>query len=1216
MAVNWTTEQMQVISLRDQNILVSAAAGSGKTAVLVERIITRLTKDADPIDVDQLLVVTFTEAAAGEMKERIAQAIDKAAEEHPEDAHLRKQAALVHSARITTIDSFCLSVIREYFHTIDLDPGFRIAEEGELKLLKKDVLKEVLEANYEKGDPEFLQFVETFAQGRTDDELEDLIMQMYEFAGSYPDPSKTLDQWNNAYQIPLSENQELLNYAASQVCSFLEDVRMNLQKAEHLLAQPGAAMKDVNFFAQEKQMLSPLLEIAGENPKGEDYFQRLSQAMGQITSWETIPRKAKDDPGIHAEFKELRDEWKERIKKLQEAYFFTSFAEMEEDMALCRPCMDVMIRLVKEFSEAFQNKKIEKNLIDFRDMEHYALDILTKKTEEGRVPSEVALDYQEQFREVMIDEYQDSNFLQEAILTSVSRMSRGEYNLFMVGDVKQSIYRFRLSRPELFMDKYENYSQEAGPLRRIDLHMNFRSRGEVLRSVNDIFYQIMRKSLGKITYNDEAALYTGALDYGEIAGNETELLILDTSISEEEDAAQEGEQEEILSSRMRTKEEMEARFVALKIKEVMESQRIWDRKAGSFRPCEYRDIVILMRSMTASDIYARVMMDEGIPAYTTSRSGYFETLEIGWILEYLKLLDNFRQDVSLAAVLRSPYVGCTNEELARIKKLAPELSFAQAVLEAKELKEFEKIREFYAQYQEIRKKVPYLSVRELLEELMELQGYREYIAAMPGGQQRRANLDMLLIRAKTYEATSYKGLFHFVRYVEQLKKYEVEYGEAGIYDEQTNAVRMMTIHKSKGLEFPVVILAGLGRSFNKRDQAGSLSIHPELGAGMDVVDLELRTKVPSFLKKIARSQNKLEALGEELRVLYVAMTRAKEKLIMVGTLKGACEKLDKLEEAGPSELSFGQLSSAGCYLDWILPAAVNLGDGASVRYSAVTIPELSALELGQEEKEHVDKEEFLREIAEESSAYAKKDEAFSQKLQKQFAYRYPYQGEEAYKLKYSVSELKLQAAHLAEESQMGEELVPPEEVLPLRPQFLMEEEISGASRGSAYHRVLELIDFTKEYTAASLRDEIAEFAEKGFLDPKMKDVIWIQDILQFLQSSVGRRMKKAAKNGRLFREQPFVLGVDAKEFYGDAPDGELVLIQGIIDVFFEEDGKLILLDYKTDKVTKEVELVDRYQKQLELYKQALERVTGKEVTESLIYSFRLKETIILGGKQC
>lgn len=844
-------------------------------------------------------------------------------------------------------------------------------------------------------------------------------------------------------------------------------------------------------------------------------------------------------------------------------------------------------------------------MIDFSDMEQYALRILTDQTEEGMVPSEIAEEYQQQFVEIMIDEYQDSNLIQETILNSISTCGSGRYNIFMVGDVKQSIYRFRLSRPELFLEKFDTYDTEDNQTQRIDLHKNFRSRKKVLESVNVIFRQIMTRSLGGIVYDDQAALYPGA-DYPEGNNLDTEVLVID------EDMDDWKEVHESISAR-----ELEARAIAGRIRDLVQSQKVIDKKTGEFRSARYSDIVILTRSISGyADLFTEVLSREGIPVYASTREGYFATREIGLVLDYLRTLDNRRQDIPLAAVLASPIGGLTDEELAVLKSSGKEVPFYQAVADYRKSGASKKIRMklemCLGQMDEFRKIVPYTPMHELLREILDKTGYGDYVSAMPGGNQRRANLDMLIEKARVFENTSYKGLFHFVRYIEQLQKYDVDYGEANMEDEQSDTVRIMTIHKSKGLEFPIVIVAGMGKRFNLQDARSSVVLHARHGIGLDAVDLEQRTKSPSIIKKVIQKEEVLDSLGEELRVLYVALTRAKEKLILTGTLSNLEKKMEEYEMVRwqeKEELTFEMLSTASTYWDWILPALVRKEDEVPIQIHKLTIVDIV--------KESVEEEtvgKLTKTILENWDTEKIYDPVVSEKIREQFGYTYPYVSSYTQKLKFTVSELKKRTYQMEQteesEGELGELLYEETEVVPLLPKFMQEtDELTGASRGTAYHRVMELLDFSQEYKEETLKIQLKMYVETGKMTQDMADCIRKKDILFFLNTRTGERMKRSAGKRLLWKEQPFVLGVDAKEIYDGEQERELILVQGIIDAYFEEEGELVVLDYKTDQIYDENELAEKYHAQLDYYARALEQMSGKKVKEKIIYSFTMRKEI-------
>ncbi len=1206
MGVTWTSEQQKVIDLRGCNILVSAAAGSGKTAVLVERIIKMLTAPIDPVSVDQLLIVTFTEAAAAEMKERIRSAIENKLAAYPDNEHLKQQATLIHNAQITTIHSFCLSVIRDHFHTIDLDPGFRIGEEGELKLLRHDVLEEMLEDHYAEGKQEFFNFVSAYGGGRDDQKIEGLILKLYEFSRSYPDADGWLESCVDAYKVKNAEELEqsaFVKLIKDNARRYLEDAYALLEQGLLLCGEAdGPAAYEAALLADQR-MIEGILAA--------DTFAELSGKMQKV-SWEKLA--ANRDKTVSGEkvsmVKSIREEVKGLLGDLISQYFYEDIEGLLSDLHLAEHGMEILSELTGEFSRRFEEKKREKDMIDFSDMEQYALRILTERTEGAIVPSAVAREYQQQFVEIMIDEYQDSNLIQEAILTSISTISQGKYNIFMVGDVKQSIYRFRLSRPELFMEKFNTYSLEGGEKQRIDLHKNFRSRREVLDSANYIFRQIMTKQLGGIAYDARAALYAGA-DYPECKNCETEIVVINSGKEKMENT------EGAVSER-----ELEARVIAGRIRELIREHQVVDRATGELRGVRYSDIVILTRSVKGfADVFTEVLNREGIPTYAGTKEGYFATQEIGVLLDYLRVLDNWQQDIPLAAVLTSPFCGLTEQELAHVKSEYRKMPFYLAVFHYRKSGKDEGIRtkldRCLSQMELFRERVPYTPMHELLRRILADTGYRDFVSAMPGGEQRRANIDMLMEKAKVFESTSYKGLFHFVRYMEQLKKYDVDYGEAALEDEQSDTVRVMTIHKSKGLEFPVVFVAGMGKRFNMQDARSSAVLHASLGAGLDAIDIEARTKSPTIIKKVIQKEEALDSLGEELRVLYVAFTRAKEKLIITGTISNLEKKMENyrmVRGQKDEQLSFGRLSKATTYWDFLLPAVMRSGPEAPLRVRMLTFSDLVREEMEEETAQRIKKS-----VLEQWDTDRVYEPRVLEMLKEQFGYEYPYQCSRMQKLKFTVSELK-KRVHFPEtledgagqEGDLGEVLYEEPEVVPLIPRFLQkEEEPSGALRGTAYHRIMELLDFRKEYTKELLEEEIEGFLRSGRISKETAECIRPGDLMEFLKNPVCRRMGESARSGKLWKEQPFVIGIDAGEIYPEEPEGEKILVQGIIDVCFEEPDGLVVLDYKTDQVRKAEELTERYHAQLDYYAKALEQMTGKRVKEKVIYSFALKRVIVL-----
>ena len=1284
MGVSWTTEQQQVIDLRNRNILVSAAAGSGKTAVLVERIVKIITDKNHPVDIDHLLIVTFTNAAAAEMRERIGNAIEKALDEQPGDEHLLRQLTLIHNAQITTIDSFCLYVVRNHFHEIDLEPNFRIGDEGELKLLREDVLGRVLEQNYEEPSEAFSDFVEGYASGRTDAALNEMILQLYEFSRSYPWPEKWLDSFVGIYRI---ENREELD-CAEWLAPLTQNIRFVLKDCEQLLKQVLAVtQQDDGPDMYEKAVRSDLEKY--ESLSKLTSFCELSGALSDI-KYDRLAssRGFEGDPDKLELVKSLREQAKDVVKKLCKQYFFCSPEMMIGQLERTEPMLEEVVRLTKQFAEEFAAAKRRKNLVDFHDVEHFALQILVD--EETEKAKKTAEEFRDTFEEIMIDEYQDSNEVQETLLRSISREERGENNIFMVGDVKQSIYRFRLARPELFMKKYDSYSLEESTTQRIDLHKNFRSREEVLTCTNDIFYKIMARSLGNVEYDAEAALYPGASypampvqenPAGEKAAEDEKVSGKQINGFTPEILLADSNDELLEDTDFSDKKTLEAKMVAEKIRHLMKTQPVTDKATGELRMARYSDIVILLRSLSGwADSLVEVLNGNGIPAHTVSSTGYFSTVEVQTVLSMLRLLDNPRQDIPMVAVLRSPMAGLTDEELAVLRLEDGSVPFHEAVLELaeglyeedgqKEISNPEadqkqgknadekpenhiestahrKLLKFYKKYRQLRQLVPDTPIHELIEIILCETGYGHYVAAMPAGNRRTANLNMLLEKAAAYEKTSYKGLFHFVRYIDELQKYDVDFGEADMVGENEDVVRIMSIHKSKGLEFPIVIVSGMGKNFNKQDTRSKMVLHPELGIGLDYMDGKKRIKSPTIAKKAIAKQIDLENLGEELRVLYVALTRAKEKLILTGTLKDAPEKLEFFRQqaalyahsSDTTAIPYLTRESAAGYLDWVLPAVLSYGEKYPVR-----IVEAAELVLDEVENQLEKNENLTERIGEIEAA----DTQLVGQLKQRFSQRYPYQTDILRKNKYSVSELKHRAMRERFEAEQ-EETVPAfleEPVTPTIPLFIQREESveqetpnRGALRGTAVHRVMECYDFASE---KSVQEQMEAMEKEEKITADMRTLVKERIVADFVSSETGKRMALAQRMGALYREKPFVMGFTEEELenYGFGArsntdtcenihektdsdqekeeqekichEEDLTLIQGIIDVFWIEDDGITVLDYKTDRVDTAQELIDRYATQLKLYADALERVfaTRKlKVKEILIYSFRLEKLI-------
>lgn len=1175
--MNWTKEQKQVINLRNKNLLVSAAAGSGKTAVLVERILSLVTDKEKPVDIDRLLVVTFTRAAAGEMKERIGRALEDRLQKDPDNVHLQKQGVLLHHAQINTIDGFCTFVLQNYFHRIDLDPGYGIAEEDDLKVMRGKVLEDLLEEEYAEGRESFRHFAEAYGTGKNDRKLMEMISRVYDFSVSSPDPDDWLDSCLEAYAPETEEElensrwmQSLVREAGYRAEGLLQSA---MQLRDFVMRHPEAPQP---YLPALQSDVSVLADLAGKTSY-HDFRAVLEEWKPEKLSGKKQPDV---DPELKEQVKKQRTDLKDKISKLQKDFFSMSAGQILEELAVIRPQAGELVHLVRRFAAAFAAAKREKNKIDFPDLEHLALQILTEKEEDGtRRPTAAAEELAARFEEVMIDEYQDSNFLQEAILSAVSRQGEGTGDRFMVGDIKQSIYGFRQARPELFLQKMNAYraadTQEAetcgdaGPEEnstagvRIDLHQNFRSRSQVLETANALFSRLMVPELGGIVYDDAAALHAGA-DYPDPEDPsfpDTELLIIDKSAPEfDEDRSK------------AAMNEAEAHAAAGKIRACLRNGRLWDAGKKEFRPVQYRDCVILLRAAgTWGDTFVRVLRSEGIPAYAASGKGYFTTVEIATVMNYLRVCDNPLQDIPLAAVLRSPIGGMHDEELAQLRIISPQGPLLTALQKAADEAGGalgEKAARFLEQLKSFRERVPRTPVHVLIRQILKETGYGVYAAAMPAGEQRQANLEMLAERAAAYEKNDYHGLFQFVRYVEQLTEREVDFGEVSLYGEEENIVRVMTIHKSKGLEFPIVLLAGLGNHFNTQDEKSAVVLHAGLGLGMTAVfTQQRRIHAKTILRAAVQNAVRHDNLAEELRVLYVAVTRAREKLILIGTDSEREESLFAGEKP-----SYQQLISAGSYLDWILMAADSgvpfrkqiLGgeqlineEAEEVLLAEKKLQEIRGLILeGQDGERHTGEKDAGEGHTEKDGAGRFAPET-RRILERIGAFRYK---EETGTLpaKLTVTELKRRQSRQTAEEEQGAELFPEEPVVPYVPKFLgetetaksgeeQEEALTGAARGTAYHHVLAVLDYDRiskifsEGTpdaapgadsgrvTEAVRQQILEMRENGLLSAAEYKAVRAEDIAVFLEDPLGRRMAEAAAAGTLRREQPFVLDLPASQ---------------------------------------------------------------------------------------
>ncbi|MBR5597337.1 MAG: helicase-exonuclease AddAB subunit AddA [Lachnospiraceae bacterium] len=1188
--MEFTPEQQEVIDLREKNILVSAAAGSGKTAVLVERILGLITDEKRPVDIDHLLIVTFTNAAAGEMRERIGAAIEKRLELEPDNEHLQKQSTLLHRALITTIDSFCLFILKNNFNDIGLDPGFRVADTGEVELLKQDIINDMFEEllDTEETSKEFVWLLDHLAIRGKEKVLEETILKIYQYSQSFPWPKEWLLERYKDYDIQGGMEQTLWGKL------WKEELKRTLSELESRIWFAMEACKKSDGPYMYLDALESDLEILSflKAKEWREQYEKLQNLTFARLS-------TKKDPMVSSQGREmvkiLRDQIKKEIGKLKENFFPITRQTMEEQMQEIRKVEKVLIDSVIRFSEKFEKCKRDKNILDFNDMEHMALDILISRVQDPNTgemicePTRTAIDYSCYFKEIMIDEYQDSNLVQEYLLQSISGEKNQCYNRFMVGDLKQSIYKFRLARPDIFLEKYHTYSLTmGGHSKRIDLHKNFRSRKQVLDSVNHIFYQIMDKELGDIDYTEEEALFPGA-DYEE-AGEDyrTELLLLEES--EEESRKAEGA------------------MIASRIQELVGCFMITDKETGQLRPTRYKDIVILLRSNAGWDEeFQQVMLEYDIPTCLTRKTGYFSSLEIQTILSFLRTLDNPKQDIPLYATMKSLFGNFTEEEIVSIKGMGEKKLYDNLILKAA-TENGKKEKAFLERLNSYRDMVYVIPIHKLIRVYLKETGYLHYYAGLAGGEQRTANIKMLLQKAESYEKTSYFGLFHFIRYMEQLKKYEIDVGESGSVEETGDMVRIMSIHKSKGLEFPICFVAGLGKKINQQDTYAGLLCDMDLGIGMEYRNPIKRVRQADLRRNVLARKMQLDNLGEELRILYVAMTRAKEKLIMTGMVKDYEKRMlsyEWLRNIKKQKLPFGVLSSANSYLDFILPAMVR-------EQEVIHIISWNPWHAKRKTDTEEVKVQVNRILIEERlvSPYTKEEQEIAEIIRQNLSFAYAHPQLQGLYVKTSVSELKMKA--MEEKDQEAYQLFEEAPTKDYVPEFVEAKgKVGGTIRGNAYHRVMELMDFTKIEDLDFIMDQMKQQAEEKVLDPLYVSLIKRTKIQKFLESTLAKRMKKAQEQDKLYREQPFVYGLAANRLDEKFPSEEKVLIQGIVDVFFEEEGELVIVDYKTDAVETAEELCNRYREQLKYYQEALECLTEKTVKEKILYSFALNQSIVV-----
>lgn len=1220
-------KQRKITELRDCNILVSAAAGSGKTSVLVTRILKRITDDTNPIDIDRILVLTFTRAAAGSLRSRIAEGIAGLIEKRPDDERLKRQAGLIYNAQISTIDSFCLNILRNNFTEIGLEPGFRVADPKEIRLLEDEALDETVEevlhgVTSDEGSEvkDIEEFLEQFESKDSLRKIRETIRDMYTEADKAPFMEDFIEERRSDYAVTdvkdIEESQWFAEYMKSIRECFADALEKNRQMRE--FCETNGPAKYLEVCDSDREVIMRLSAAA-------DYESVRSAYEG--LSWMQLPRLTKEETeqGSKIEAAALRKSYKDLINNTKENVEYPLDIQAEY-MKKTGRALNALLDIVWLYHLRLTEKKKDKGIWTFSDVEHMALKILLKKEAGAYVPTQVALDYRNVYRELMIDEYQDSNRIQEWLIHSISGEDDGIFDRFIVGDVKQSIYRFRNADPTLFMEKYYEYTPDEGERTRIDLSMNYRSRRQVLNTVNAVFEKVMDREIGGVDYDEANRLY-----YGGVFGDE----------EDEPDDQKDVHKSELLvlsydSESRLNKYEQEAKLIAMRIRKLMAEQKIFNKETKEFRECRYSDIVILMRTIPREiEDMRHILEANNIPVHTPSKGGYFDTNEIVTILNMLKILNNPHDDIALFGTLKSVF-GCFDEnEISLISLAGDDLyqglknmaAFCNGDGEVPgegitsdrlsnadpELVEHvaEKAAGFLEEYGNLRDMVPYTPVYKLIRLIYDRYDYVEYVSAMPAGSQRKANVLALLSKAESYNTNGFGGIFDFCRYIDRLKKYESDEGEVLTLGENEDVVRIMTMHKSKGLEFPVCILAGLHKQFNMSDSSAQIVFDDRYGMGIDHVDAKKRIKLKCIRKRFIADRIKRESISEEMRVLYVAMTRAEEKLIMSAVIdpnrKDEAEKNENPHDIG------ARMKIRSFYNILKMTKGDNDWDG-QCDLCLYDLADIESEEVGATAGEGIRRETFT----EKMTSVSPQDIELANELKNKIVFKYPHKNLENLYTKTSVSELKMAAIH--DGLLKGEKYDIPDQFFKLHteetyvPSFARANDLTaniGAAIGSAVHRVMELIDYTVSgpFTVDTLDEQMQAHLASGALSDSDYALVNKSKVAAFVNSDIGARMRKAAAEGRLYKEKPFVLGISADRLDKAFPEDETVLIQGIIDVFFIEDDHIVLLDYKTDSIKTGDELVNRYKTQMDYYEEALRRIMGTDVSERILYSFALEEAV-------
>lgn len=1211
--VKWTNEQLQAIQEKDSNILVAAAAGSGKTAVLVERIIHKIIDEQ--MDIDKILVVTFTNAAASEMRERILEAIYKKLEENPENVHLQRQIILLNKASICTIHSFCLDVIHNHFYEIDLPSNFKIADTAEIDLLKQEVLDDLFEQKYTENDKDFIELLENYTNYRGDEALQELVLKIYKFIQSSPFPIKWLQEKLELLKIEDKDISQTI-WGKLIIQAVEDDIQESIMQLETVKSKMALYPEMTKFYQKICEDLIILKDLQNYNSWDELYIKLLNF---NFSKW-PVDKKVTND--LKEDSKEIRDKVKKHIKEKTAKLLSCSQEQAVKDLKIITPILEKLANLVTEFTKNFAEKKKEKNCIDFNDIEHFALKILL---DENNNPTEVAKKYKEKFEEIAIDEYQDSNLVQEAILTSISKGN----NIFMVGDVKQSIYKFRQARPELFLQKYDEYKNKEEKTQednlKIQLFRNFRSRQNILNITNLVFESIMSKELGDINYNENEYLNYGASypepeeikNYAGIA----ELDIIDLK-EDESITAFEGEEDEEEQERVED-DVLEAKFVANKIQELLNSDyMVFDKKQG-YRKIRPKDIVILLRATSnLSPIYEKELSDLELPVFSDTSGTYLDTVEIQTILSVLKIIDNPLQDIPLVVVLRSSICNFTDNDLITIRLTDRNCNFYEALIKTRiicdgDLKD--KIESFLEKLEKWKSISQYMPLDEFIWQIYLDTGYYQYVGLLPNGAMRQANLKTLFEKAKQYEKASFKGLFNFIQFIDKLKKQNGDLASAKLIGENEDVIRIMSIHKSKGLEFPVVFLCNSHKKFNMQDLNDNILLHQDIGFGPTIMDATRKIKYSSIAKDAIKLKMKQETLSEEQRILYVALTRAKEKLYITGRSKDFTKyvqdknKVLEMYESENIKLDAKLMKKANSYLDWIMYVYLfNQGRTIILKGESYKLSDIITLNVSnkkdllkalakEEVVEQIDLKEKIEQILKNKSDEENKKS--EQALEELLEWKYDYIVDTTLPTKSSVTKIKQEKIKL-EEILKGIESEEVEYKKSYTPKFMQEDKkISNAEKGTLVHLCIQRLDERKDYELKDIQNMILNLVEKEIITQNEADAIDVNLIYQYTKSQLFEELRQAKE---VHKEQPFYINIPAKDVVSEAENSKKnILVQGIIDLYYiDKNDNLVLIDFKTDYISNEPnakeKILEKYKVQLEIYKTALEQALGRKVNKTAI----------------